>query len=201
MENKKSILLSGLAILFVLVIYIWFISLGPWRSRGHTSDYYSRLTSAFLHGQLSLEQTPDPALLALPNPYDHKARRNVPVLGDASLYKGKYYLYFGAFPSLVLAIPASILPLRPGDQVFVYLFIAGLFLLQCLFFQAIVQQFFPAMPEWILPLGILLLGLTGPYTRMLTHPFIHEAAIAGGQLLFTAGFYTAFLGLRTETDS
>jgi len=197
-ENKKSILLSGLAVLFVLVIYIWFISLGPWRSRGHTSDYYSRLTSAFLHGQLSLEQQPDPALLALPNPYDHKARKNVPVLGDASLYEGKYYLYFGPFPSLVLAIPASILPLEPGDQIFVYLFIAGLFLLECLFFREIVKQFFPAMPGWILPLGILLLGLTGPYTRMLAHPFIHEAAIAGGQLLFTAGFYTAFLALRPE---
>jgi hypothetical protein len=197
-ENKKSILLSRLAVLFVLIIYLWFISLGPWRSRGHTSDYYSRLTSAFLHGQLSLEQTPDPALLALPNPYDHKARKKVPVLGDASLYKGKYYLYFGAFPSLALAIPASILPLKPGDQVFVYLFVAALFLLQCLLFRAIVKQFFPGMPGWILPFGILILGLTGPYTRMLTHPFIHEAAIAGGQLLFIAGVYTSFLALRTE---
>lgn len=199
MDNRKSIHFSGLAILFVLIIDIWFTSLGPWRSRGHTSDYYSRLTSAFLRGQLSLEQKPDPALLALSNPYDHKARKNVPVLGDASLYKGKYYLYFGPFPSLALAIPASLLPLKPGDQIFVYLFIAGLFLLQCLFFRSIVQRFFPTMPGWILPLGILLLGLTGPYTRMLTHPFIHEAAIAGGQLLFTAGFYVAFLALRSES--
>ena len=31
---------------------------------------------------------------------------------------------------------------------------------------------------------------------MLAHPFIHEAAIAGGQLLFTAGFYAAFLALQ-----
>jgi hypothetical protein len=197
-ENKKSTLLAGLAVLSVLVIYIWFSSLGTWRSRGYTSDYYSRLTSAFLRGQLFLEQEPDPALLALPNPYDHKARKNVPVLGDASLYKGKYYLYFGAFPSLALAVPASLLPLNPGDQIFVYVFIAGLFLLQCLLFREIVQQFFTAMPGWILPLGILFLGLTGPFMRMLAHPFIHEAAIAGGQLLFTAGFYAAFLALRSN---
>ncbi len=103
MENKKLTLQAGFALLFVLIIYVWFISIGPWRSRGHTSDYYSRLASSFLHGQLALEQKPDPALLALPNPYDHKARKNVPVLGDASLYKGKYYLYFGPFPGLALA--------------------------------------------------------------------------------------------------
>jgi hypothetical protein len=197
-ENKTRNLLSGLAVLLVLVLYLWFISLGPWRSRGHTSDYYSRLTSAFLHKQLFLEQKPDPALLALPNPYDHKARKNVPVLGDASLYKGKYYLYFGPFPSLVLALPASILPVKPGDQVFVYLFIIGLFLLQCLLFREIVSTFFTDIPGWALPIGVLLIGLTGPYTKMLTHPFIHEAAIAGGQLLFTAGFYAAFLALRSE---
>lgn len=199
MENKKSILPSVLVVLFVLILYVWFISLGPWRSRGHTSDYYSRLASAFLHGQLFLEQKPDPALLALSNPYDHKARKNVPVLGDASLYQGRYYLYFGPFPSLMLALPGSILPMKPGDQVFVYLFICGLFLLQCLLFRAILQQFFPALPGWSLPAGILLLGLTGPYLKMLTHPFIHEAAIAGGQMLFTAGFYSAFLALRSES--
>jgi hypothetical protein len=195
-ENKKLTLQAGFALLFVLIIYVWFISIGPWRSRGQTSDYYSRLASSFLHGQLALEQKPDPALLALPNPYDHKARKNVPVLGDASLYKGKYYLYFGPFPGLALTVIYSILPVKPGDQNFLYLFLFGLFLVQCLLFRVILLRFFSEMPGWILPLGILILGLTGPFLRMLAHPFIHEAAIAGGQLFFTAGFYAAFLALQ-----
>ena len=197
-ENKKHTLLAGSSILFVLIVYVWFISLGPWRSRGHTSDYYSQLASAFLHGQLALEQKPDPALLALPNPYDHKARKNVPVLGDASLYKGKYYLYFGPLPGLALAVVYTLLPVKTGDEYFLYLFLFGLFLVQCLLFRQILRRFFSGLPRWILPLGILILGLTGPYLKMLTHPFIHEAAIAGGQLLFTAGFYAAFLALQDE---
>ena len=196
MENKRFTLLSGIAVLIVLGIYLWFIMLGPWRIRGYTSDYYSRLATSFQHGKLALEEKPDPALLALTNPYDQKARKNIPVVGDASLYKGKYYLYFGPFPSLPLAIIASIFPIKPGDQIFVYLFLIGLFLIQCLLFREILRDFFPDVPHWILPLGILFLGLTGPYTRMLSHPYIHEAAIAGGQLLFTAGFYAAFLALK-----
>jgi hypothetical protein len=195
-KNKCSTLLSGIAVLFVLAIYTLFIAIGPWRSRGYTSDYYSRLATSFRHGQLSLEQKPDPALLALSNPYDHKARKEIPVVGDASLYKGKYYLYFGPFPSLALALLASLLPAKPGDQIFVYLFVIGLFLLQCLLFRGIVGHFFSNTLGWFLPVGILILGLTGPYTRMLAHPFIHEAAIAGGQLLFVAGFYSTFLALR-----
>lgn len=198
MENKRFPLQAGIAILFVLIIYVWFISMGGWRTRGYTSDYYLRLATSFQHGQLALEEKPDPALLALPNPYDHKARKDVPVVGDASLYKGKYYLYFGPLPALVLAGIAAILPIKPGDQIFVYMFIAGLFLIQSLFFIAIVRRFFPDLPDWIVPLGILILGLTGPFTRMLAHPFIHEAAIAGGQFLFTAGFYFAFLALKEK---
>lgn len=199
MENKKFTLLSGSAVLFVLIVYVWFISLGPWRSRGHTSDYYTRQASSFLHGQLALEQAPDPALLALPNPYDHKARKNVPVLGDASLYGGKYYLYFGPFPALALAVVSGILPIKPGDQIFLYLFTFGLFFLQAIFFRDMVRRFFPSIPGWVLPMGIIILGVTGPMTRMLTHPFIHEAAIAGGQLLFTAGFYAAFLAFEGKS--
>lgn len=198
METKRFAFLSGIAILLVLCMYAWFISIGPWRSRGYTSDYYARLATSFRHGQLALEEKPDPALLALPNPYDHKARKNIPVVGDASLYEGKYYLYFGPFPSLPLAAIASILPIKPGDQFFVYLFLVGLFLLQVMLFREMLGCFFPGVPGWTLPMAILVLGLTGPYLRMLAHPFIHEAAIAGGQFLFMAGLYAAFMALKSQ---
>jgi hypothetical protein len=194
-KNNRITLSAGVAVLIVLFLYSWFITISPWHARGATSDYYSRQAESFREGQLELQEKPDPALLALPNPYDHRARKDVPVLGDASLYNGKYYLYFGPFPSLVLAIVSAILPVNPGDHIFVYLFIGGLFCIQTLLFMGVVRRFFPDVPGWFIPLGILVLGLTGPFTRMLAHPFIHEAAIAGGQFLFTTGFYFAFLAV------
>ncbi|HSK66525.1 MAG TPA: hypothetical protein VK888_06330 [Anaerolineales bacterium] len=198
MDSKRITLPAGISILIVLIVYGWFISIGPWRERGSTSDYYYRMASAFRAGQLELEEKPNPALLALPNPYDHRARKGIPLLGDASLYKGNYYLYFGAFPSLPLALIISIFPVKPGDQVFVYIFLIGLFLIQSLLFSQILHRLSDYIPGWALPLGILVLGLTGPYTRMLSHPYIHEAAIAGGQLFFTLGFYFAFLALKEQ---
>ena len=198
MDPKRITLSALISILIVLIVYGWFISIGPWRERGSTSDYYFRMASAFRAGQLELEEKPDPALLALPNPYDHRARKGIPLLGDASLYKGNYYLYFGAFPSLPLALIIFIFPVEPGDQVFVYIFLIGLFLIQSLLFIEIVRCFFDSLPGWVIPAGILILGLTGPYTRMLSHPYIHEAAIAGGQLFFTLGFLFAFLALKEQ---
>jgi hypothetical protein len=185
-----------MAALAVLIIYIWFISIGPWRARGYTSTYYTQMASAFQHGQLALEAKPDPALLALPNVYDPKARKNIPLLGDASLYKGKYYLYFGPLPSLLLIPVSWMFKIKPGDQVFVYLFLIALFFVQSLLFLDIFRRYFAELPLWIVALVVLLLGLTGPFTRMLSHPFIHEAAISGGQFFSTAGLYLAFLALQ-----
>jgi hypothetical protein len=183
LEDRRLFPLAGFAVLFVLGIYLWFIGIGPWRERGYTSDYYSRLATSFRNGHLYLEEQPDPDLLALPNPYDHRARKDVSVVGDASLYKGKYYLYFGPFPSLLIAA----LPFRPGDPIFVYIFIILLFGIQTLLLISISRRFFQELPGWFIALGILILGLTGPFLKMLSHPFIHEAAIAGGQFLFATG--------------
>ena len=199
MNSKRIYLSAGIAALVVILIYLWFISIGPWRVRGYTSDYYSQMASAFRHGQLALEKKPDPALLALPNVYDPKARKNVPLLGDASLYKGKYYLYFGPVPSLFLLPFTFLLTWKPGDHVFVYVFIVGLFFVKSLIFLEVFRRYFSNFPGWIIPFGILLIGLTGPFTRMLSHPFIHEAAISGGQFFSTAGLYLALLAFQEKS--
>ena len=62
------------------------------------------LATAFEHGSFSLEAKPNPALLALPDPYDPSARAGINYPKDFSLYKGRYYLYFGPVPALILAI-------------------------------------------------------------------------------------------------
>ncbi|HSJ88600.1 MAG TPA: hypothetical protein VK909_15420, partial [Anaerolineales bacterium] len=196
MDQKRIYIAAGFAALVVLLIYGWFVSIGPWRARGYTSDYYTQMASAFQHGQLALEAKPDPALLNLPNLYDPKARKYIPLLGDASVYKGRYYLYFGPLPSLLLIPFSLILGAKPGDQVFVYIFILGLFFIQSLFFLELFRRYFSGLPFWFLPLIILLLGLTGPFMRMLSHPFIHEAAISGGQFFASTGLYIALLALQ-----
>ena len=75
-----------------------------WEGGCDTSNFW-RLSDAFLKGQLHLPIEPSSKLLALPNPYAHGERVEMEYLWDASLYKGKYYLYFGPIPALIAYIP------------------------------------------------------------------------------------------------
>ncbi|HSR47057.1 MAG TPA: hypothetical protein VLL77_03625, partial [Anaerolineales bacterium] len=62
------------AFLVVAASYLWYASVGMWVSWPGTSAYHDMQAEAFLHGQTHLLTSPDPRLLALPNPYDPAAR-------------------------------------------------------------------------------------------------------------------------------
>ena len=80
------------------------------------TDHYNLLADGFLSGHLHLNVTPDPRLLALPNPYDPVANAGLKAQ-DLSLYHGKYYLYWGPTPVLLLlhAVPVAGARRRSAD--------------------------------------------------------------------------------------
>ena len=63
-------------------------------------SYYNFLTKSLAQGHLDIGISPSKELLALANPYDPKGRDPNFYLLDASLYQGKYFLYFGITPVL-----------------------------------------------------------------------------------------------------
>ena len=79
-----------------------------WNTEVEVSNYW-RLSDAFLRGQFHLPVEPSAELLAVTNPYSGSERHNAPFIWDASLYKERYYLYFGPIPALLLYIPHKLL--------------------------------------------------------------------------------------------
>src|SRR5262245_52111027 len=70
--------------------------------------YYNHLGRAFAKGQLHLPLEPPQELLNLPNPWD--ATANAPYrLHDVALYNGRYYLYHGAGPAIMMFAPWRLL--------------------------------------------------------------------------------------------
>lgn len=69
--------------------------------RGDAWHHYEYLVDGFLAGHTSLSVLPAPELLRLRDPYD-PAQNGPWRLADASLYHGKYYLYFGPTPVLLM---------------------------------------------------------------------------------------------------
>jgi hypothetical protein len=73
-----------------------------WDGDTHSAwHHYEYLAEGFARGHTYLSVDPDPELLALRDPYDSNANTGHK-LWDASLYRGKYYLYFGPAPAVLM---------------------------------------------------------------------------------------------------
>jgi hypothetical protein len=68
------------------------------------NGYYNYLGRAFAHGRLELPIKPSPQLLALPNPWD-PAADDTYKMHDMALFNGRYYLYHGPGPAVLLFTP------------------------------------------------------------------------------------------------
>ncbi len=110
------------------VLYFWTAvpEERSWRFGGEQRDYYNLLIDGFLSGQLHLKTEVSTELQQTENPYNPNTRPPGSGLHDATYYKGRYYLYFGAAPVVTLMLPFRIvtgvdLPLSVATVVFVYL--------------------------------------------------------------------------------
>lgn len=189
---RPDILLLTACCVLVLIVYVWLISVGTWTHWPTRWNSYDSLATSFRHGRLDLEMVPDTALLALPDPYDPAARTAIPAPQDVSLYKGRFYLYFGPVPALILLVVKAVIGGTIGDQILVFAFCSGIFLLQAVLMARIRHRFFPKTTTRALAPLILAAGLINPWVSILSTPSIYNAAITGGQFFFLAGLLMAF---------
>lgn len=188
-QGRRAGLAAALLGSGIVVIYIWYVSVGHWTAWPRTTGDYDLLAQAFQHGQSYLLVTPDPALLKLADPYVFSNRKGISIPWDVSLYNGKYYIYWGPMPAVVLIFFHLIYPGMIGDEVLVFVFVSGVFLFEALLLLQMRTRFFPNLGwGYILP-GIVMTGLANPLPWLLNRPAVYEAAIAGGQFFLLGGLY------------
>ena len=181
------------SVLFVLVasLYLWLVSVGFITTWPRTTDYYAMLGESFLEGKTHLLVEPDPRLLEISDPYEYEQRKTIPQIWDASLYDGKYFLYWGPVPGLVTAFVQGISGFRLGDQHLTFFFDLGIFTFGALILITLYRRYFNDLPIWTLIPGVLLIGLANPLPWLLSRPAVYEVAIASGQFFLLGGFYWA----------
>jgi hypothetical protein len=154
-----------------------------------TGSYYGLLANAFRAGQLHLLIDPSPQLLALPDPYDpiqNAAFR----LHDAVLFRGKYYLYYGPTPALLLYLPFKALTgLELTDPLVVALSCSvGLFFAFRLV-EFLRHRYMPQTPFGLRLATLLALGFGSVMPFLLRRPLHYEVAISAGNALAFAALY------------
>ena len=150
-RREKLICLGAVTILIAVCVVP--MAWNPhWTGELHRHhNQYPLLADAFLKGQLNLDVPTDPRLAAMENPYDFQAREELNLDEnsggwDHAFYNGKWYVYFGAVPALIIFAPYQLLVGKSllayhATQIFAGLFILGLFAL----FFLLAKKFFPRM--------------------------------------------------------
>lgn len=179
---REGCLLAGI-FLAVAWFDVWTVrsSGDKWKFGEEQEDYYNLLIDGYLAGQLNMKVEVPEALLKLSDPYDPQQRPVGLGLHDASFYKGKYYVYFGAAPMVVLMLPFRLLtgtdlPLGPTVIVFVY----GGFLASAATWLALRRRYFPEVGMVVSALCVLALGLAGLGPVLLRRPHMWELPIGAG---------------------
>lgn len=145
--NEKLYILV-LPLLSIILICIIPMGLCPtWNGKipDHRNQY-ERMTESILEGRLYIDYGDmDPRLLEMENPYDPIMRNETGVIYhyDHALYNGHYYMYFGIAPVFLVFLPYRLLtgtslPTYHATQIFVSLFIVGVFVL----FYFLAKRFF-----------------------------------------------------------
>lgn len=168
--------LAPIALIAIICIY-YFSTMVPLRMLPQNS-YYNLMADAFHEGSLSLLVKPRKELLELTNPYDPTL--NGPYrLHDATLYNGKYYLYFGPVPALVLFLPVELVSgVKVPQHIAVTLFLCVGFIASVVALKLLLQTIRPPLPPWMFPAGILTLGLCNLAPCILLRPDVYEVAIS-----------------------
>jgi hypothetical protein len=118
--------------------------------------HYEYLAEGFARGHTYLSIDPDPELLALKDPYDPAANARHR-LWDATLYRGRYYLYFGPAPALFMLPWRIVAGHEPAQRLVVASFAAGGLAGLALLLWGLRGRFFPGLSPMALG-GILVVA-------------------------------------------
>ena len=166
-------------------------------------SFQNPIADALLSHQLSLKVKPEEGLLRLPNPYDPIANDPYRAQGihDFSLYKGKFYSYFGPAPAILLYIPFRIF--QVGDlspTIGTLIFAAVGFMFSLLSFRILVRWCVGEIPLWMQCIAIFTLGLGVPVMWIVYIGRDYEASIACAYMLLFIGLYCLARGSLTRPN-
>ena len=206
MQNRNQFAYWGAIGLVAIVIgsyYLWQL-----RATGDRFDwvhqqngYYNYLGRAFAHGHLYLPIQPSPQLLAAANPWDPTLDESLK-MHDMAFFHGRYYLYHGAGPAVLLFTPWLLITGHDMPERFaLFVLCFGGFLFSCGVLIRWLDLFGvkPGLP--LLALLLLALGLCTDVPYLLNREAVYEIAIGGGYFFISGALFFLVLGVESRVPA
>lgn len=196
--KRESKLPLVVAFGLVAAFYVW-TSLSDrlsWRWGREQTDYYNLLVDGFLQGKLSLGVEVPEELLRVKDPYDPDQRPAGVALHDVSLYRGKYYIYFGVVPAVLVLLPFRVvtgvdLPLGAAVLGFV---LAG-YAVQLGLLEAVRRRFFPRVGAVAGAAVGVVVGFASCTPVLLRRSSLYDVPISSGFFLAMAALACLYAAL------
>lgn len=183
-SQNRDMCVAGIAWLLCVTLYSWTAGGGARLTAvGETWPHYHYLVEGFLSGHTYLSLEPRAELLDLENPRDPAANQAYR-LHDASLYRGRYYLYFGPTPAILLMLPWKVIT---GDDLPLWIAVAvfasaGLAAAAGLLVE-VKRRHFPQLGPGAIFCAIVVLGHISWLPVLLRRPGLWELPIAAALAL------------------
>ncbi len=189
-SRRASSGVLGAVCLLVIAVYAGVTHLEDWEafSANAANSSYNLLVQGFHAGHLSLRKAVPPGLAQLADPYDPVANRPYRLgpdrVHDLSYYKGRFYLYFGVTPALLLFWPFVVVT---GRYLFhgqaVAIFCATGYLASVGLLRALWRRYFPEVSVWVVAACGVALGLATTAPLMLPRSAYNEVAVSCAYML------------------
>ncbi|HEX5659057.1 MAG TPA: hypothetical protein VFX59_17805 [Polyangiales bacterium] len=172
--------------------FYWFVASanldGAWPTY---MNYHDLLAEGFRAGQLHVPVAPHRELLTQADPFDPVHIRLW--LWDVTLYRARYYMYWGPVPALLQAAVKAALGIDRlvGDQYIVFAAFSLCALAGALLIERVQRRLFTNAPLWLVLLAIAAFGCANPVPYLLATAGTYQASIAAAQAFLLIGLVFA----------
>lgn len=199
--KHECILLVVLAIFCMLIFYININS-----RKEQKNDYYSYdFVDALTKGQCYIDKEPEKELIEMQNPYDNVQRkekgltRNDDYIWDIALYNGKYYVYFGVLPALIMLVPYHIITgqyLSTATAILLFSILAAISLKELIY--NIFHRYFKNVSFKIMLYSFLILLFGSQILILNGTPRFYELAVVSGIFFAITGINFLFIAIKSN---
>ena len=163
---------------------------------------YQELAEVIAEGHLYLNTVPSEELLNVENPYDtiYLQANGIDYLADYAYYDGKYYVYFGVVPELLMYLPAYLLTGEHlPNYMAVFLLYCGFILAVFALYREIVKRWFNRTPYFIYMILCILTVCCGNYLFFIARPDLYDTPIMAANMFTVAGLWLWIKGKYSDS--
>lgn len=152
-----------------------------------SDEIHQSLAEAFVDGRLYIEEEPPEYLMEMDNPYDFHAREELQAethelyLWDYAYFEGRYYVYFGVLPVLLLYLPVYLVTGVMLRADLALGMISLLLVFACFYLvREIFRRWFDDCPYILYPILATALYFGTGVVTLLRKPAVYEVCIGAG---------------------